>query len=100
MNKQISNIIREIDCVKSDPENSKVMLSSIKSQLEDVLSEEEDSYDNIPENLQGSFRAEMSQEAIDYMEEAVDALGQAINSETIDKLVEELDRATDELDSI
>lgn len=42
--------------------------------LEDVLYAEEDAYDNIPENLQGSWRAEESEEAIDALNDAIDLL--------------------------
>ena len=70
MNKQrrksISEIIRNIE--------------SIKLSLENVLSDEQDYFDNMPENLQGSIRGEESEEAIDILEEAVDGLDDIINS--------------------
>ena len=42
--------------------------------LEEVLYAEEDAYDNIPENLQGSWRAMDSEEAIDALNDAIDLL--------------------------
>ena len=42
--------------------------------LEEVLYAEEDAYDNIPENLQGSWRAEDSEEAIGALNDAIDLL--------------------------
>ena len=62
--------------------------------LEDVLYDEEDAYDNIPENLQGSWRAEESEEAIDALNDAIDLLTDLQSSEgadedeTMDKLQE------------
>ncbi len=54
-------------------------LEIIKSRLDNVLSDEQYSFDNMPENLQYSMRGEESQEAIDYMEEAVSNLEEAIS---------------------
>ena len=53
-------------------------IENLKSDLQDVLSEEEFAFDNMPENLQYSERGEVSQEAIDYMNEAVDGLDEVI----------------------
>ena len=52
----------------------------VKEMLEDILYEEQDYYDNIPENLLGSERAENSEEAIDVMQEAVENIEEAINN--------------------
>lgn len=46
----------------------------VRDKLEDVLYEEQDTFDNIPENLQYSLRGEESQEAIEAMEEAMDLI--------------------------
>ena len=51
----------------------------IKDEIEDILWEENDAYDNIPENLQYSIRGEESSEAIDNLQEAVDLLEEAID---------------------
>lgn len=53
--------------------------------LEDVLYAEEDAYDNIPENLQGSLRAEESEEAIDALNDAIDLLTDLQSSEGADE---------------
>lgn len=53
-------------------------IESLKSDLQDVLSDEEFAFDSMPENLQYSTRGEESQEAIDYMNEAVDGLDEVI----------------------
>lgn len=68
MNKErrarISNIIKEIE--------------QVKDRLQEVLSEEESVFDNMPENLQYSMKGEESEESIDYMNEAIDALDNAL----------------------
>ena len=53
--------------------------------LEDVLYAEEDAYDNIPENLQGSWRAEESEEAIDALNDAIDLLTELQSAEDVDE---------------
>lgn len=55
------------------------LIESIKSEIEDILWEENDAYDNMPENLQYSIRGEESSEAIDNLQEAVDLLEEAID---------------------
>ena len=45
-------------------------LESIKSEIEDVLWDEQMAFDNMPESLQDSMRGEMSQDAQSNMEDA------------------------------
>lgn len=52
--------------------------------LEDVKTEEELYFENIPENLQGSERAERSEEAIDILEESISNLNEA--KDTLDNI--------------
>lgn len=52
-------------------------IEDLKSDLEDVLFEEEEYRDNIPENLQGSTRYEVADEACDSIQSAIDALDEA-----------------------
>lgn len=65
--------------------------------LESVLFDEEDAYDNIPENLQGSWRAMESEDAIDALNDAIDLLtdmqsaSDADADETEDKIQEAID---------
>ena len=47
---------------------------------EDIMSEEEDYRDNMPENLQGSMKYDAAEEAIDNMQDAIDSLEEAIDS--------------------
>ena len=57
----------------------------LKDELESILWDEQNSYDNIPENLQNSQRAEDSEEAISQIEEAVENIEEAIN--LVDEIV-------------
>lgn len=52
----------------------------LKNELENICSDEEDYFDNMPENLQGSQRGMDAEEAIDAMNEAIDCMGNAIES--------------------
>ena len=68
-------------------------LESIKSEIEDVLWDEQMAFDNMPESLQYSMRGEMSQDAQSNMEDAISRIddfiadyeNEADNEETEDK---------------
>lgn len=73
------------------------LIESAKDELEDILYEEEDAYDNIPENLQYSIRGEESSDAIDSLQEAIDALEEAIDTlNELDNLKDEYNDTDDE----
>lgn len=55
-------------------------LESTKLLLEDVLFDEEGSFENMPEGLQYSEKGEVSQEAIDLMNEAVEGFEEVIDN--------------------
>ena len=55
------------------------ILRDTLQKLDDILDEERDYYDNIPENLQSSLRADASQDAIDELEEVIADIGDAID---------------------
>lgn len=54
-------------------------LEDLKGDLELLQEEEEEYRDNMPENLQGSERYEMAEEAISNIEEAVSGLEDVIS---------------------
>ena len=60
--KEIAAVIRQIEGVVSD-----------------ILAEEEEAFDNMPESLQYSERGDISQEAQDNLSCAVDSLEEAIS---------------------
>lgn len=54
-------------------------MENIKSELEVIRDDEQDYFDNMPENLQGSQRGMDAEEAIEQMEEAVSSIEDAIS---------------------
>jgi len=55
-------------------ENLIKQFNILKRELQDILDDEQFSFDNMPENLQGSMRGMISEEAIEYLQEAIDTL--------------------------
>lgn len=53
-------------------------IQEISADLSAILEEEEECKDNIPENLQGSERYEISESACDSMESAIESLDEAV----------------------
>lgn len=54
-------------------------IEEIKDNLETICSDEEEYFDNMPENLQGSQRGMDAEEAIEQMNEAVSSIEEAIS---------------------
>ena len=74
------------------------LIEGIKDEIEDILWDEEDAYNNMPENLQYSMRGENSSDAIDSLQEAVDTLEEAINIITTINNKEDKEQKEDEID--
>jgi 5,10-methenyltetrahydromethanopterin hydrogenase len=55
-------------------------LISWQDAIEEVLSEEQDYLDNMPENLQSSEKAEIAENAISNLEEALDNIRECIDN--------------------
>lgn len=55
------------------------MLEQAKDALEPVLYEEQDCFDNIPENMQYSLRAQDMENAVARLEDALDDIEDAID---------------------
>ena len=68
MNKQRKTKIRDVA----------LRLRQANNDLQKILDDEQDYYDNIPENLQSSLRADTSEEAIDELTDAIDNLNEII----------------------
>lgn len=77
------------------------LIEDIKDEIGDILWDEEDAYNNMPENLQYSMRGENSSDAIDSLQEAVDALEEAIDIfNELDDLKDEYNNTEDEDEKI
>ena len=55
-------------------------LENIKSELESICSDEEESFDNMPDGPKSSLNGMNSEEAIDLMNEAISSIEDAIDS--------------------
>lgn len=55
-------------------------LEALKSVLEDIQWDEQDYFDNMPENLQGSTNGMNSEEAIDKMDDALSIFDEVIEA--------------------
>lgn len=80
-------------------------LDDLASELDSILSEEQNYYDNVPENLQNSDRYYSSEEAINSMESAIDLIRLEIEHDEsykdfIKRVVESLNEAQSELENI
>ena len=75
--RELANIVTTMEsvCMPVDITD----LEGIKSDIEFVLMDEEMAFESMPENLQGSYRGEMSQEAQDNMNEAIDLIDEFIS---------------------
>lgn len=52
----------------------------LKRELENICSDEQDYFDNMPENLQGGMRGMDAEEAIDAMNDAISSMDDAIEA--------------------
>lgn len=66
--------------------------------LEDIKWDEEEYFDNMPENLQGSMRGCESEDAIDNMDQALDSLNEAIETESEDEFSDAVSTAIEYID--
>lgn len=69
---------RELKNLKVRLEIVKREITNISNGLSNVLANEENAFDNMPESLQSSIRGEISEEAIDIMYEIQDYLTDSI----------------------
>ncbi len=53
-------------------------INNSKDKLQGILDDEQFSFDNMPENLQGSVRGQESEESIEVLEEAIEQLSEAV----------------------
>lgn len=55
-------------------------LDELEERIDALINEEQDSLDNLPDNLQESTRAERMQEAIENLEYAIDSIEETITN--------------------
>ena len=54
-------------------------LEELKSRLETIMDEEQEAYDNLPENLQGSERGEEMEAAADNLDSAFNGVDEVLD---------------------
>ena len=91
--KELSDVIRGLNTMQDKDD-----LYSWINTLDSIKDDEQDYYDNIPENLQYSQRAEDSEQAIEYMEEALDLLNEVYDTDEFDKEAELIQEAIDKIE--
>lgn len=64
-------------------------IEEIKEDLQNVLDEEEEAYENLPESIQGSERGEQMQEYIEALEAAIDSLDE-LDTDELHSSIEEI----------
>ena len=80
MNKQRRNEISAvIRILEAEPSNEQIQ--ECLDKVERLMNEEQDYFDNMPENLQGSLRGSAAEDAVSGMAEAIDSLSDAMESE-------------------
>lgn len=97
--KELNNIAAAMENVSMPVDIGE--LEGIKSDIEMVLMDEEMAFENMPENLQYSYRGEMSEEAQDNMNEAIDLIDEFISDYQdyeIDQIHDSEDEEEDEED--
>ena len=77
--KELGQVINGLNTIQDRDD-----LYSLINTLDNIKYDEESYYDNIPENLQYSQRAEDSETAIENLEEALDLLNEVYDEEEFD----------------
>jgi hypothetical protein len=99
MNKLRRKAIRDI-IAKLQLIGDKDALGDCISDLENVLDDESEYFENIPENLQSSQRAMDSEDAIGTLEDVLDELNNAYDSDDAEDWNNAAEYACDELAAI
>ena len=91
--KELSDVIRGLNIMQDKGD-----LYSIINDLDSIKDDEQDYYDNIPENLQYSQRAEDSEQAIDNLEEALSLLNEIYDEDEFNTENESIQEAIDKIE--
>ena len=79
--KELAQIVAKLEALEA-------LHLEIKDELQAVIEEEQEAFDNLPEGFQESERGEQMQEYIDAMESALDDLEQLDIDEVRDQLTD------------
>ena len=65
---------------RSDIKKIVIRLNLIRDEIDKMKDGEEDKYDNLPENLQETSRAQDMEDAIEYLGDALDSIDEVIEN--------------------
>lgn len=91
--KELSKVAKALNTIRD-----KKSLRNCINELENIKDDEQRYYDNIPENLQYSQRAEDSEAAIDNLEEALSLLNEVYDADEFNKDSELIQEAIDKIE--
>ena len=91
--KELGDVIRDLGALQDKDD-----LQSCINTLDYIKDDEQDYYDNIPENLQYSIRAEDSEKAIDCLDDALSYLNQVYEAAEFNKDSSLIQKAIDKID--
>ena len=91
--KELGQVINGLNTIQDRDD-----LYSLINTLDNIKYDEESYYDNIPENLQYSQRAEDSETAIENLEEALNLLNEVYDEEEFDVNNELIQQAIDKIE--
>ena len=91
--KELSDVIKGLNTIQGKDD-----LYGWINTLDSIKDDEQDYYDNIPENLQYSQRAEDSEAAIEHLEEALDLLNEVYDMDEFDKNCDLIQEAVDKIE--
>ena len=82
---------RALAKVKKDMNSARVYLEDRQSTVSDIMSEEDDARDNMPEGLIGSEKYEKSENASEKLQECIDSLDEVLSM--LDDIMDAIDEA-------
>ena len=82
--KEILSIIKKVEEIVSSAQSK---LETVKEELDCVLGDEQNYLDMIPENLQGSERYEIAEQAVENLDNAMSAFEELIDSMDTEELI-------------
>ena len=73
---------------RKQPEDIQAQLLTLKEELESVMDEEQEAYDNMPDSLQESERGQAMYEGLDSLQTAIDSLESEV-TDVIQEVIEQ-----------
>lgn len=100
---ELSNIVDCLQNIIDDPqsyENWSEDISGYASDVEIMADEEQEKYDNLPENLQWSSRADEYQDNVSALQDAQYALESAAECESIEDAEDDINEAISKIEEL